>query len=404
MPEIHVCLASEQLLANVIPALMRRPAVIHLVVSDIMTGKGEELRRFLENKGFQVELHKHAPDADASQILEYAEDLALRLHDQYGSESLVLNATGGNKLMALGFVPAFKQIGVQVIYTNTQYRRLEILDRVCVAEPMTEVLDVPTYLEAQGMIYRSAASDDAAWVARADGRKALTKYLAENVKVLDSFIGALNGLVSGRRDQRGALSPDGRALDSPVQRFDSQPRGAWARAMKRIREAGLVDWSGGKEVEFRDVESARYLGGQWLEEYAWHVAHDSGLHDVRCNVQGTWTGTAKRHAPRNEFDLLAVHHNRMLVVECKTLRLDNGAGQEKGQTIVTKLDSLGRNAGGLFGTSLLLSAREPQDVLANRCRSLGIPLRKGKDITRLRDDILQWKQSGRVSGAGRALD
>lgn len=52
---------------------------------------------------------------------------------------------------------------------------------------------------------------------------------------------------------------------------------------------------------------------------------------MRCSVKGTWWGTAKRDAPRNEFDLLVVARNRMLVVECKTLRLGQDPGQEKGE-------------------------------------------------------------------------
>jgi len=42
--------------------------------------------------------------------------------------------------------------------------------------------------------------------------------------------------------------------------------------MQIIAEAGLVEWSGGRVARFADVDSAGYLGGLWLEEYARHTA------------------------------------------------------------------------------------------------------------------------------------
>ena len=138
-----------------------------------------------------------------------------------------------------------------------------------------------------------------------------------------------------------------------------------------------------------DHDAARYLSGFWLEEYAWWIASDMALSDVRCGVQGTWEGAAKKDAPKNEFDVLAVHNNRMLVVECKPLRLDQGE-QAKEQNIVTKLENLGRIAGGTFGTNLLLSARPTTRTVRSRCRSQGIPLREADALRGLRRDLQAW--------------
>ncbi len=69
----------------------------------------------------------------------------------------------------------------------------------------------------------------------------------------------------------------------------------------------------------------------------------------------------------------------------------------KGQAIVNKLESLGRNAGGLFGQTLLLSARRVEDHIRNRCRSLNIPMREGPDMARLADDLRQWFETGHIA-------
>ena len=36
------------------------------------------------------------------------------------------------------------------------------------------------------------------------------------------------------------------------------------------------------------IEAARYLGGHWLEEYAWLVAEAEGLQDARCSAIVRW--------------------------------------------------------------------------------------------------------------------
>ncbi len=86
----------------------------------------------------------------------------------------------------------------------------------------------------------------------------------------------------------------------------------------------------------------------------------------------------------------------MQQVECKTLRLDKNSAQDKGQAIVNKLDSLGRNTGGLFGTSLLLSARRVENAIFNRCKSLGIPLLQSEQIKTLRNKLIYWKENGHI--------
>ncbi len=104
---------------------------------------------------------------------------------------------------------------------------------------------------------------------------------------------------------------------------------------------------------------------------------------------GRWESQSGPAAPTNEFDLLAVHDNRLLLVECKTGRLDAGE-----QAVATRLESLGRNAGGLFGTSLLVSARELPATMKSRCRSLGIRFLERGAVQELADRISRWRDTG----------
>ncbi len=95
MPEVHVCIASDQLLANVIPVLMRKPQRVHLIVSEEKYAKGKALEKFLLKRSIKVETHGNAPDSSLAQILDYAENTALMISENHNLDHIVLNATGG---------------------------------------------------------------------------------------------------------------------------------------------------------------------------------------------------------------------------------------------------------------------------------------------------------------------
>ena len=246
-----------------------------------------------------------------------------------------------------------------------------------------------SYLAAQGMVLERTMSDDERWQSAVRHRRALTEYLASSCEDLGAFLGSMNRVIHGIPARPGALAPNGEALSQPEQRLGSRPRGLWRQALMRIADAGLVRWDGDTALRFDSVEAARYLGGHWLEEYAWLVAEAAGLQDARCSAVGRWESQSGSDAPRNEFDLLAVHDNRLLLIECKTGRLEAGE-----QAVATRLESLGRNAGGLFGASLLVSARALPATMKRRCQSLGIRFLERGAVAKLPDCLAHWRDTG----------
>lgn len=382
---IHVAIVSDQTLANLIPALTERPAKVYLACSESMARKGidRRLKTLLEPHGIGVEVVPRAPDVGLMQITEYARRLATRIRAEHSQAEIVLNATGGTKPMVLGFVDVFSEVAVRVLYTDTQHRRIEYLPkrgkRVASMRPMKDVLDVPRYLQAQGFIYEGAVSDSPEWRKRADGRKNVTEYLAQNVNRLGGFIGAVNTLA------HQALDKNGENLVNPEQSFKEAPGGEWETAIKRFEKSALLRRRSDVNVEFLNAESTRFLNGGWLEEYAWHTVVERKVFDARMGVRGSWE--AGKEA-RNEFDVLATHSNQLLFIECKTLRY--GAESEKDSNALYKADSLGQDARGLFGSTWLLSARKPSKEMGARAQAQGIRILGPADLPRLSDIVDKW--------------
>ena len=395
--KVHICLLSDQLLPNLIPILMDRPERVYLIVSNEMEAKGrhKRMRRLLRGEKIESRVRLKAPGTGIDTIRRFAGKLAREIKQEETGKTIVLNATGGTKLLSMGFVEVFREsfegYSLRVVYTDTQHQRIETLvPRGTEVIPMEGVLQTNSYLAAQGMKLISAYSDKEEWRSAVQERNKLTRYLADNCKELGGFFGAINGIIHGygNNDHPGVLTPNGKDLSNPEQRFNTNPRRNWRDALNQIKDAGLIRWDSARTLYFETTEAARYLSGHWLEEYAWMVAQAAGLQDVRCSATGQWELQTGAGAPTNEFDLLAVHDNRLLIVECKT-----GRQTLKEQEITTRLESLNRNAGGLFGTSILLSAREIPETMRNRCRSLGIRYLENGAITKFADYLSKWRDS-----------
>lgn len=384
--KIQVAIVSEQILANLIPALVERPDKVVLASSAEMSQRklDRRLTRLLEGHGIAVEMHDCAPALGMLAIHAFARKVCDSLVERHADAEIVLNATGGTKPMSLGFVEAFRGIASRIIYTDTQHRRIESLPRADEPtgepEPMRDVLDVPHYLAAQGLSYSSASTDSPEFRQRMLARKAAAKYLARNAPSLESFIRSMNALADKALDRDGNLV-------APVQSlyYPPDPRSPWAEAMRQLAAAKCFGWTEGEsEVVFIDAERTRFVRGGWLEEYAFHVLHDERLFDTRLGVEVIAEGGEKA---RNEFDVLACHGNQLLLVECKTVKFEEGRNDSD---LAYKLKSLGESARGLFGETWLLSAQSPTPILVERARQARIRLFSPNDLPKLREAIRQW--------------
>ncbi len=308
--------------------------------------------------------------------------------DAGADAEIILNATGGNKLMSIAFVEVFRGIATRILYTDTAHRRIEYLPSEAdppAPSPMPNVLDVPGYLRAQGFHFQQAVSDDPTWQQQVAVRKAASKYLGKKIGEprLQQFVGALNAMADKALEHVPGTHSE--RLAAPVQSFTGAPRGIWADAMDHLAQVGILDWTPASEYfRFADVDAARFARGGWLEEYAYHVVHDADIHDTRLGVSGVWDN---EQTMANELDVLACHLNQLLLIECKTLRLH----EQNDNEIAYKLDSLGEDVRGLFGSTWLLSAREPTETLVARARRARIRLVGPADLQDLRRLVREWR-------------
>ena len=369
---IHICLVSAQLLPNYISARMDQPDKVYLISTDKMRHTlTPRLQAMLNAAGIDTVLPaQNIPDAGLSAIQGYAQALLTTIQQDYPTAQLTFNTTGGNKLMSIGMLEVFRT-HAGLIYTDTDHGFIEHLDNG-EREPIRFHLNVPEYLSAYGALYQSATSDNAQWCSRAYEHQNSTQQLADVAQDHRSanLITSLNALAIQ------ALSKDGLAVERPTQRFHWQPTGYWNKCLKDWSRAGLFDWQGEQDIAFTDLGNTRYMAGMWLEEFAWLAAQQAGANDARCGVEIRWESSTNT---LNELDVLVTHNNKMLVIECKTLRMQNNPNL-KPSDILYKIDSIGDSIKGLFGRAVLLSALEPTAGMRERAKTQYIDILRPSEL------------------------
>ena len=399
-PRILVCLASEEIMQNTLPALRLQPAQVIIATSDSEPARQGALQfsRVLHDAGWPanaVRITEHTPDHDLGKISRYAQELAAELQGQHPGLPIDLNASGGTKVMSFGFVGALAGLG-DAWYCDTRHGLLEHLGGGAPLLLPADLLKLGDVLQVQG--YRVVV--DPTWsptfVCAAAARADLTEHLVREAPRLNGFFGYVNRLT------REAL-PQTRTDGSIVRTFRAEilaQRPLFTNNHELARafeQAGIWEWDGDCRFIFAGEASARYAGGGWLEEWAWLTL--AGLQADGLIPDGHWgtnlrvdAGHGLQEAASNELDAALVWRNQLLVLECKTgVQISTEGGS---QSILNRLDSLRRHVGGAMGETWLLTARRLQQgngvAARERARAYRIRLIEPEHLIDLRVEICAW--------------
>lgn len=389
-PALHLCIATGQNLANLIPALQCGAREVWILQTPEMRVRAGFLADALKARGIAV------------RPIEFADDDVTTLHaqaalvaEQLDGRAVTINLTGGTKLMTLALTDtlaahlATGEASAQphLVYTDTRHHRLDWLRPAARSETMADVLRINDTLMTQG--YRRVEGTggvDAAWQQRSAGeRSALTKYLGDEAQELDELFARLNALAQQAMNGNGPLQPRQQVS------FPANPRRAakLRDVLQRMAAiGGLLDWDGGRSVEFHGAGAARYVGGGWVEEYAASKIRGFRQCDSASplNIQSLHGGAADERTT-NELDAVMMHGNRMLVVECKAAVTH---GDEKLADWIYKLNQVAHSVGGLMAQPLLLSARDVGDKPRQRAREYGVDLLAAGELSSLPDYLRRW--------------
>jgi Domain of unknown function (DUF1887) len=378
-PSVHLCIATGQNLANLIPALQLDAQKVVIFETPAMKSAASHLKRALESHGITVQ---RCPfnDSTPETIQRNASEVGL----EFGEGSVIFNATGGHKLMTLALTEELPKIAddVHLLYAETRHQRLDWLKPTAAMEPMQDVLKVDDFLLVQGYNRVKSADRDGHWQVDADARAALTRRLGDESDKLARFFGTLNKMAHMALPDKAKSKPF-----RPVQHFDFTPGGRNAEILTLARELGLLSWDNDTEIVFSSEEAATYFGGGWLEEFVWLKLRGIKPFDHSLNLV---IKTVGGDVP-NELDAVVAHKNRLLVIECKTLRF--GRDPSKDADLIYKLAQISKQVGGAMANSLLLSARPVGEEAAQRAKQYGVSVLAAEEVKNFTAFVRNWMES-----------
>jgi hypothetical protein len=389
---IHLCIATGQNLANLIPAVQLEASEVWILQTPAMRQNASHLTAALKSRKITTRAVS-LDDSDVAAIGARADELALEL----AGRPVTVNLTGGTKLMTVALVrslltetsAAAASQSPSLIYTDTERGRIDRLAPGAGSERMRSVLRLDDVLLVQG--YRrqpaSGGAEAAEWARQAQDRADLTRELGDEAGQVGGFIGALNSAAHAALD-----GPGGRFQH--VQRLRGRVPKQALTILELAQAQGLLVREGDSQIVFHDREAAIYLGGGWVEEYA-------GLKTSGARADGGWAPRMRvEHVDTksaNELDAALVHRNRMLIVECKAARPD--ADDRKVADWIYKISQLSRQIGGSHASALLLSARELLDEHRRRAEEYGVAVLAAGELNRLGRWLRDWMgPSGADSG------
>ncbi|MEY4430013.1 MAG: hypothetical protein RLZZ182_2702 [Pseudomonadota bacterium] len=373
LPTVHLCIATGQNAANLIPLEQYDAREIWILQTPAMRERAGHLAQALKRPDRTI-VRKDFDDASPKTIQTSATALAMALDGRH----VVLHATGGTKLMVLALRDELRLLEagngrLDVLYADTPRQQVDWLGDDPRSEPMDDVLDLQRMLQVQG--YRIVGDNRHAEAQkRAQTRAAMTRDLGENAARYARGFSTL-AFLAGRAESDDSV----RGL---TQTFSYAPGGPLAQLLQKAQELGLVQWDGDIHLTFSSAEVARYFAGGWLEEFVL-LKLTGGLSKpgrFSCNLQ-----VASGDGVPNELDAMVIHRNRALLIECKT-----GRQTDKASDALYKLAQLRDRLGGSVASALYISAQTIGEEHLQRAAEYRIAVLHGDQVSGVVAHIRDW--------------
>lgn len=376
--DTHVILVSGQPSPNLIPALDTRlkPREVVMLVTPDMAQRGDWLRDVLQPAGIKVSQVALPDPYDVAAM----RDQILNVVSDREAESLVLNATGGTKPMAIAAYEVFYSAGLPVLYVHPEEDRLIWLyphDQPTVA--LANQIRLPVFLKAHG----TAVANRPAHYGVQQVVRELAKTLVLNVATFQSALPTLNFYAA-----TAANSP---LLRSKPLSHDALRDPHLRALLERFESAELLIIENDC-LRFADESARFFANGGWLEQYVYSVvqslkAETTAIQDIG---RGLDVMRSQNGQPvKNELDVVFLARNRLYIVECKTRQFKDEKSPV-GADALYKLEALKKLLGGLQAQAMLVSYQPLADHVLNRSRDLQIETCQGAQLNQLGERLQAW--------------
>lgn len=366
----HICLVSAQAAPNLLPVLdpELKPKEVALLVSEKMRKAADALSSVFKELGIRTTTVP-LEDEHSSSVIEEA---LLKIASEREEEEILLNLTGGTKLMALVAQTVAQIAHWRSFYVDVDTDAIVWLDKTP-GKKLAEQLRLRHYLKSYG--FELPDSPVRPQITR--DQHDLMQTLITQTGSLEKPLTQLNWLTQ--------LAEDKKQLK--IEMSDQQAGNhSLETLLRNFEEAGLLQVNQ-NTISYTDEAARDFVKGGWLELHTYKcveaITGEAGIRDKAANLTVIGDGV------KNEMDIAIMARNRLFVIECKTARMDRPEAPKANDTLF-KLSEICRRVGGLGTRGMLASYRPVADSERKLARALNIELVCGQDLKSLRDRIRAW--------------
>lgn len=361
--KILFCMATGQNAVNINPLSEINPDKVVVAITDSMKKQGETLVQEIVQSGKN------------SEALEIKQESSLKaLNEQFSAwiekhidDEIIVNITGGTKLMSLAAYQLFSEWGFRCIYCDRGSSQLIWLDDESTIPNIGSKVSLERYLRTYQ--YQITQKSTLASIPKNYKKYAeiIYKELCKPGKydATCTFISKVHALTQQNTLHNANFS---------------QEEDVFLRHLEK--ETGIFKFQDNKII--CDDGTCRMMNGGWLEIIAADALRGDHYRDIHLGVNFEKSTQRKGVSTKQELDVMAMHKDKLLIIECKAKQWDNAT---QASEAIYKLKALS-DIGGLNTLPVFISLRKVPNAAKTRAAEQGINVITGQaDFQALRQKL-----------------
>jgi hypothetical protein len=244
---------------------------------------------------------------------------------------------------------------------------------------LDDKIKIPAYLGAHGLKVENL---DRSPIPK--GRRELAKLWFESAATVRKAMVKLNGY---------ALAAQA-SLQCSIHDIDLQGHSDFTRLLDQLVNSGLAHLEG-KSLQFVDESARAFANGTWLEEHVYSALLQlrsdlPKIQDLARSVELNWLESRRSKQVENELDVVVLYDNRLVVIECKTARMDRGVPQH----VVYKLGALVKHLGGRQTTGVVVSFHRIASIHQERAKLFDVDICDASRLSKLESGLRHHLEHG----------
>ena len=378
------CLVSGEQMPNLLPIFQLGAKRVVLFATPQMSHQSELLKKTLRQRLPAIEVVTvnlvDAYDFNdiANTVLDELAKAETIIKTDDSNGEIVLNATGGTKVMVLAAVSIFSANGNRIFYLSEATNELIFLPIVGSNETqINKAVSKPIRLLDYLAVY------DVTVEKQKEERPTLSNDLFQELisrqQKYEHGIAALNAIA-----QAALINSKGkRAISTEM---DTPPNSELKMLLSCFEQEKLLRVDGTK-ITFPSEQARFTVNGGWFEDHAFNVVsglRSHGVHDPEKNLRIAPQGQLIGKGADYEIDTCFMHNHTIYLVECKTCLMED---TKVTTPILNKLSAISQSLGKKV-RSILISYQRLNPSARARAANENIAVIDGNSICRLRIKLL----------------